>query len=175
MTGPRLSEGFTQRPGNSGKNKSYTAGSWDAGPTRCKSSGPLKIRRCRPAHTGRRHELPPGWPPLTAYLASISLKRTRRRPSPLAWPPFPARARLAVAEYIEVFYNRVRLSPPSATGPARSPHRLPDRSSRCMINTPKNCPRSLTQVRLLKRGVIWFCSAGLCIRGRARSSAPVDG
>ena len=57
-------------------------------------------------------------------------------------------ARSAVADYIEVFYNRRRL-PPWATAPRRSPHRLPDRSSHCMINpeelskivdTPHRCP-----------------------------------
>ena len=61
--------------------------------------------------------------------------------------PGRARARFAVADYIEVFYNRQRLH--SALGyrtPAGSTHRVPGRSNRCMINNPRNCPRSLTQL-----------------------------
>ena len=73
--------------------KSYTAESWEAGPTRYRSSGPPRIPRCRLAPMARRHELPPGWPPLTTYPASISRKRTRPRPSPLASPPSRSRER----------------------------------------------------------------------------------
>ncbi len=64
--------------------------------------------------------------------------------------PTRARARFAVADYIEVFYNRQRLH--SALGyrtPLEALHRVPGRSNRCMINNPRNCPRSLTQLTLV--------------------------
>ena len=49
--------------------------------------------------------------------------------------PDRARARFAIAEYIEVFYNRRSAAfHPGLPDPRRSPHRLPDRSNRCMIN-----------------------------------------
>jgi putative transposase len=60
--------------------------------------------------------------------------------------PDRARARFAVADYIEVFYNRQRLhSALRYRTPGRGAHRPPDRSNRCMINYLGNCPRSLTQ------------------------------
>src|SRR5215813_4483740 len=34
--------------------------------------------------------------------------------------------------------------------PSRGPHRTLERSNRCMINYPRNCPRSLTQLRGLR-------------------------
>jgi transposase InsO family protein len=61
--------------------------------------------------------------------------------------PDRAAARSAVADYIEVFYNEEGCTPPWATTPRRSPHRLPDRSSHCMIN-----PRTV-QDRLTHRTV----------------------
>jgi pimeloyl-ACP methyl ester carboxylesterase len=59
----------------------------EASHIRCRSSGPLRTPRCQPAHTGRKHEQPPGSPPSTAYPASIFRKKTRHPPSPIAWLP----------------------------------------------------------------------------------------
>jgi len=62
--------------------------------------------------------------------------------------PDRARARFAVAEYIDVFYNRIRLhSTPGLPDSARSPHLISGRSESSMINNPRNCPGSLTQLR----------------------------
>ena len=62
---------------------------------------------------------------------------------------FPTRARATVRRRR---LHRGLLQPPAAAlhprlpHPGRSTHRLPDRSNRCMINNPRNCPRSLTQL-----------------------------
>ena len=63
--------------------------------------------------------------------------------------PDRAHARFAVAGYIGVFYNRRGLH--SALGYRTTVEALtefPDRSNRCMINNPRNCPRSLTQLSM---------------------------
>ena len=58
--------------------------------------------------------------------------------------PDRARARFAVADYIEVFYNRKRLhSSPRLPHPRRGTHRIPERSNRCMINNPETAALSM--------------------------------
>jgi hypothetical protein len=62
------------------------------------------------------------------------------------WPIYYRRARVAVADQIEVFYNRQRLH--TTLGYRTRSRHLPDspsRSNRCVVNYPDNCPRSLTQ------------------------------
>jgi Integrase core domain len=55
-----------------------------------------------------------------------------------------ARARFAIAEYIEIYYNRKRMH---STLGYRTPHQtLTDYQTRTsLINNPSNCPRSLTR------------------------------
>ncbi len=60
-----------------------------------------------------------------------------------------ARARFAVAEYIEVFYNRAHALIDRLPHPRASPQRLPQRRTRSLMtrrNQSRDCPESLTRI-----------------------------
>ena len=63
-----------------------------------------------------------------------------------------ARARFAVADYIEVFYNRIRLH--STLGyrtPTEALTEYQTATPSSMINNPRNCPKILTHLRLARQ------------------------
>ena len=64
-----------------------------------------------------------------------------------------AKARFAVAEYIEIFYNRKRLHfSLGLPHPRRNPRRPPGPRRGLTTTTTRNCPRSLTQPSLSRIG-----------------------